>query len=183
MKMNKMVRMKKDKKKRGQLKIQEMAFMLMALVLFFVLAGLFALTFWSNGLRESANNLLEDRSLAVIESLSGTAEFICSGTRTNCIDEDKVINLINRKDYQNYWAFSSLSIIKSVGFGKEEKDLIECSLANYPNCEVYNIHKKSSVKAESFVESYVALCRQEVENIKNYEKCEIARLIAGTEIK
>ena len=156
-------------KKRGQLKIQEMAFMLMALVLFFVLAGLFALTFWSNSLRESANTLLEEQTLAVIENLAGTAEFICSGTRSNCIDEDKVVNLINRKDYQNYWAFSSLLIIKSVGFGKEEKDLIECSLANYPNCEVYKVYQKRNIGLEKFVDSYVALCRQEVENTQNFE--------------
>ena len=39
------------------------------------------------------------------------------------------------------------------------------------------------VKSERTIESFISLCRKESENNYAYDKCEIARFIAGTEIK
>jgi hypothetical protein len=39
------------------------------------------------------------------------------------------------------------------------------------------------VKNQETIFSYVALCRTESENNYNYQKCDLAKLIAGTEIK
>ena len=47
----------KMKGKGGQLKIQEMSFMLLGLVLFFIIAGLFFLIISNAGLRQDAETL------------------------------------------------------------------------------------------------------------------------------
>jgi len=168
------------KNKRGQLKIQEMAFMLVAIILFFILAGLFAASIVYKNLQKSANLIEEQKTLSAIENLAKMPEFYCHG-KSNCVDADKLIVLLNKKSYNNFWPFSSLSVLKSSGFVKDEKDWIECNSQNYPECDVFKIYDKGI--DERVISSFVALCRIEYENDRNYDKCEIAKLIAGSERK
>jgi len=167
--------------RKGQLKIQEMAFMLVALILFFVLIGLFALSIWSNNIKESATEIAEEKTLSAITNLAGTAEFICPDTKSNCVDADKVMALIGKKNYESFWEFTSLKILRSSGFDKKESEMTKCNLGNYPNCDVIEIYD-SGVSNEKIIGSFVALCRRAYEN-KPYTKCEIAQLWAGSERK
>ena len=167
--------------KKGQLKIQEMAFMIVDIILFFILIGLFSLSIVYKNIQESATVIAEEKTLSAIENLAGTAEFICAGGKSNCVDEDKLMALIGKKSYDDFWDFSSLSVIKYGGFAKDEDDWILCNLRNYPDCDVFEIYD-ANVKNEKVISSFVALCRREHENNYNYDKCEIAKLIAGSEI-
>jgi hypothetical protein len=169
-------------KNNAQLKIQETAFMLIALILFFVLVILFVMSIVYKNLYQKANDLAQERTLSAITNLAGTSEFICPGSKTNCVDEDKVMALKDKKSYNEFWAFSSLYIIKSSGFSKDEKEFKECNLGNYPDCDIIRIYDKG-IKSETLISSFVALCRREYENNYPYEKCDIAKLIAGTEVK
>jgi len=168
--------------KRAQLKIQEMAFMLVALILFFILVGLFALSIWSKNITESATELAEEKTLSAISNLAGTAEFICPETKSNCIDADKVMALIGKKNYDNFWPFTSLKIIRYSGFDKNEDEMTSCNLGNYPDCDVIEIYDKR-IASEKVINSFVALCRQEYENSEPYIRCEIAKFLAGSERK
>lgn len=168
------------KQKKAQLKIQEMAFMIVAVVLFFVLAGLFIFSvFYMNMLKE-ANNLREWKTLSSAINLADSPEFSCVDSKSNCIDTDKLITLLNKKIYTNLWQFSSLKIIRDSGFNKTEEKMIKCSSENYPNCDIFLIYDKK-VKNERAITSYAALCRSEYEE-GIYEKCEIGKLIAGNEV-
>ena len=173
---------RKEIQKKSQLNIQEMAFMLVALVIFFVLVALFALSILYKSLVESSNQIAEEKSLAAIENLAGTAEFICANNKPNCVDEDKIMALKDKKDYDGFWEFSSLSIIKSSGLSKKEQDLVKCTMSNYPNCDIIDIYDKN-IANERLISSFVALCKREYENNYPYERCEIAKLVAGTEVK
>lgn len=175
------MKISKKMQKKSQLNIQEMAFMLVALIIFFALVALFALSILYKNIVESANQIAEEKSFAAIENLAGTAEFICANNKPNCVDEDKVMALKGKKYYDGFWDFSSLSIIKSSGLGKKEEDLIKCEMGNYPNCDIIEIYDKNIKDISK--SSFVALCRREYENNYPYEKCEIAKLIAGTEVK
>jgi hypothetical protein len=168
--------------KEGQLKIQEMAFMLVALLIFFGLVAVFALSILYKSVYNSATEIAEQKTVAAVENLAGTAEFICANNKPNCVDEEKVMALKDKKAYESFWEFSSLSIIKSSGLSKKEGEMIECTLASYPNCDLIRVHDKN-VQNERVTSSFVALCRREYENNYPYEKCEIAKLIAGTEVK
>ena len=171
-----------ESSKKGQLKIQEMAFMLVALILFFILIGLFALSIWSKNITDSATELAGEKTLSAVSNLAGTAEFICPDTKSNCVDADKVMALIGKKNYEDFWPFTSLSIIRYSGFDKKVEEMIECNLGNYPDCDVIEVYDRGGVN-ENVISSFVALCRQEYENGKSYTKCEIAKFLAGSERK
>lgn len=165
---------------RGQLKIQEMAFMLVAVILFFVLVGLFASSIIYKNLKESATDIEEEKTLSAISNLAGTAEFVCTGNRPNCIDEDKLMALIGKRSYENYWPFTSLKVVKYSGFNKKEEDFVRCNMQNYHDCDVIEVFDKNL--NENVIHSFVALCGVEFEQ-NSYEKCEIAQLLAGSERK
>jgi len=168
------------KQKKAQLKIQEMAFFLVAVILFFILVGLFVLSIVYSNLYKGATEAAEQRTLSSITNLAASPEFSCG--KTNCVDGDKLIALMQNKKYENFWPFSSLSVRRGHAFNKTEDEMIKCTLVNYPNCDVFNVYDKE-VANERMISSYVALCRKEVEDNFVYDKCEIAEFIAGTEIK
>ncbi len=174
-------------KNKSQLKIQEMAFMLVAVVIFFVMVGLFAITFIYMDIHKKANEAAEIRTLSGVTSLADSPEFSCVSSKSNCIDGDKVITLMNKSDYKNFWPFSSLRVIRYVAFDKTEDKMVKCNLANYPDCDIIVIYDKN-VTNEKSVSSFVAFCRKKYESYENfrgytYDKCEIAKLVAGSEIK
>ena len=163
---------------KGQLKIQEMAFFLVAIILFFILVGLFVFSIVFQNLGRGATSIAEERTLSSITNLADSPEFSCG--EPNCVDADKIMGLMKNKDYANFWPFSSLKVITN--FEKPEEELIKCDSYNYPDCELFVIYDKN-VKNEREISNYVALCRVELENDYNYKKCEIAKLVAGTELK
>ena len=171
----------------GQLKIQEMAFMILAVVLFFCLAGLFVMSIVYMNLHEKANELAQTKTFTSIVSLADSPEFSCVSSKSNCIDGDKVITLINKTEYYNYWPFSSLRVItRNSAFNKSYENMIECNYANYPDCDLITIYDKY-VENENAVSSFVAFCRKDYEVKENYEgysfdRCEIAMIVAGTKL-
>jgi len=167
-------------KKKGQLKIQEMAFMIVAVIIFFVLVGLFVFSIFFSNLQKEATEIIEDKTISAITNLADTPEFTCG--EPNCVDADKLMSLIGKENYKNFWDFSSLSVIKFSGFDKNGKDLVECNLGNYPNCDKFIVYDKK-INNEKKISSFVALCRKEYENEYTYDKCEVAKLVAGSERK
>ena len=167
--------------KKGQLRIQEMAFMLLAVFLFFALVGLFAFTLVYINISDSASRIAEDRTLSSVTSLADTPEMSCVAAKSNCIDGDKLINLVGKDIYGGLWPYSSLRVIKFSGFNKEEDELIACTKANYPNCDAFNVYDKE-VDNEKAISSFVAICRKELENGYTYDRCETAKIIAGTKL-
>lgn len=159
-----------------------MAFMLVAVFVFFSLVLLFGFSVSYQNIVENANKIKEERTLSAITNLANSPEFSCTGSRDNCVDADKVVAILNKRNYEKFWPFSSLQIIKISAFNKSEEELIDCTFANYPNCDNFLVYKKK-VENERTVSSFVALCRKDLLNGAVYEKCEIAKFIAGTELK
>jgi len=165
---------------KAQLKIQEMAFFLVAIMLFFTLVGLFVFSIIFSNLTKDASDIAEDRTLSSITNLADSPEFSCG--EPNCVDADKIMGLMQNNKYENFWPFSSLKVLRSSGFNKNESDLIKCTIANYPDCELFEIYDKN-VDNERTISNFVALCRVEVENTYPYSRCEVAKLVAGTKLK
>ena len=63
------------KTKRSQMKIQQTAFMLIAMTLLFVLAGVFFLGFKLSGLKKQALSLEENNALLLVSKLANSPEF------------------------------------------------------------------------------------------------------------
>ena len=81
------IRLKSHKK--AQMKIQQTAFVLMAITLFFVLIGIFILVIRFSGLKESATELQEKNAMLLATKLANSPEFSCGeafgNKKINCV--------------------------------------------------------------------------------------------------
>ncbi|MEK6875222.1 MAG: hypothetical protein AABX30_00905 [Nanoarchaeota archaeon] len=170
------------KNKKAQLKIQQMAFMLIAVTLFFVLVGLMILTIYMGGLKDTANILEEEKAIQLISKLANSPEFSCGDVfsrTTNCIDMDKAVAIKGVKDYNDFWEVNGLTIKRIY---PQETGNKECTLANYPGCDKLTIVEKSG----SFIEysNFVSLCRKELDvNQEKYDKCELGIILVSPKEK
>ncbi|MBP6857240.1 hypothetical protein KBC25_02340 [Candidatus Pacearchaeota archaeon] len=173
---------KTRKFKRGQMKIQQMSFMLIAVFLFFALVGMIVLGFMLGNLKNNATTLKEQNAMLLASRMASSPELWCGEVygreKTDCIDLDKVMALkANIREYSEFWKISSLEIRKIYPSTVPKKE-IECTKSNYPNCNLITlINKKDSYD----VSNYVALCRKEVYNDKVVNKCELGVIIIGYE--
>ncbi len=166
-------------RKRSQLKIQQMVFMLMAITLFFVLVGLFLFAFKFAGVKEEAMILEEENAIGFAEKLANSPEFSCGNSfgtsKINCIDEDKAMAIKKNIDrFEDLWGvgITNIKIIKIY----PEEDINECTSKNYPDCN--KIVLKESTEGFS-ASSIISLCRKEIFEGESYDKCEIARILVN----
>lgn len=172
------------KNKKAQFKIQQMAFMLIALTVFFALVGIFVLSFNLSSLKNSANLLEQKNALLLVAKLANSPEFACGnsygGGAGNCVDEDKIMML--KQDiskYRNFWGVYNIEI--RVLSGENAGTEVGCTIANYPNCNTIKILENSS-KGYDY-SNFVSLCRKEASYSEGtaYDKCETAQLIVRYE--
>lgn len=168
---------------KSQMKIQQMAFMLIAVMIFFALVGLLIVTIGFSGLKEKATALQEENAMLLASKLANSPEFSC-GQAENCIDLDKIISLkenINKykTDNKNFWGVSGIEIIRIYPAPINKKKLIECTQENYPNCDKITLISGEGIAPENFV----SLCRKEFdsESYTTYDKCELGKILVKYE--
>jgi len=171
------------KNKKAQIKIQQMAFMLIAVFIFFALVGMFMLMFKMGDLREAASLLEEKNAILLLSKFANSPEFSCGEAfgdmKSSCIDLDKVMALKeNIRVYHNFWEKSNIEIRWIYPSPEEE---IECSDLNYPNCNIIKVY--SGIEEGIGVSNFVSLCRKDTQEGMVYDKCEIGKLIISYEIK
>ena len=161
--------------KRGQLKIQQMMMMLLAVTLFFVLAGLFILSTQLSSINQKSNLIKSDNAKLLASKIADSPEFSCGdsfGTgMSSCIDADKVINLkTNINEYKNFWGVQGLQIrtVYPQGNGTE------CNIGNFPNCDTITLIPSSNGTG---VSNFVSLCGYYFENGQSNIKCNLAEII------
>lgn len=167
--------------KKAQIKIQQMAFMLMAITLFFVLVGIVILVISFSGLKQTSQNLEQENAMLLVSKLANSPEFSCEnafGAQINCIDFDKVILLKNNKDYENFWGVADIEIRKIFPDNGEKK----CTADNFETCGIVTILSRS-VPALPAVSNFVTLCSKIPVEGGSYDKCELAKLIISPEDK
>jgi hypothetical protein len=168
--------------KRGQMKIQQMAFMLMAITLFFVLVALVVLVISLSGLKQTSKDIEEENALLLVTKLANSPEFACGTAyvaKTNCIDLDKVILLANNLDYQEFWGVAKIEIRR---ISPDNGDL-ECNSQNLDSCGIINVLSRD-IKTLASSSNYVTLCRKTSSNTQGfYDKCDIGLLTITPEDK
>ncbi|MEI6731558.1 MAG: hypothetical protein WCK90_02655 [archaeon] len=155
---------------RGQMKIQEMAFVLVALMIFFAIVAVAYSSIRLTSLKESAADLRAQDANELARRLPAVAEFSYANCG-NCIDFDKVLVLKDRKQYEGFWNLDYLrvEIISPV------RSKRECTKANYPDCTDITL-VNNSIGTPAI--AYVAVCRQDF--VKGlHERCELGRIYAG----
>jgi len=153
------------------MKIMEMSFMLLALFFFFMLVGMFFLVFYSSELKKQANDLYKEGTINTLVGLADTPEFSCG--ESACVDMDKVEALRERirssggtSPYYNFWNIGSLKVVRVYPSDPTEEIVLKA---------------KNAGTNENLEWAFVSLCRKEIRNGYSYDKCEIGRIIAGTE--
>lgn len=169
------------KNNKAQLKIQQMAFMLIATTIFLALVVVFVLVFKFSGINESADLAEEKNAILLSEKLANSPEFSCGdsfGNKVNCIDADKVIILKNSiYKYEGFWGVSNIEIRKIYPKTNEER---LCTKVNYPDCNIIRLVSDEQIGADA--STFVTLCRKEsVEGFQgeSYDKCELAKLMVS----
>jgi len=158
---------------RGQLKIKQMSFMLLAVVLFFIIVGLFFISFSFSRLKQDATTLNKENAIATALRLAGSPEFSCG--KDYCISLDKAMALRGMSSYSGFWGVSSIEIWKLSGNRN-------CTISNYPDCDVIVIANNKDAN-QILTPLFVSLCRKEVENNAVYDKCELGKLLVGYKVE
>ncbi len=160
---------------RGQFKIQQMAFVLVATIIFFAIVAVFYVSIRFSSLREDVGDSRKEEVVEMVRKIAGTPEFIWSNWEdcASCIDLDKVKFLKGRTQYQEFW--QDISLLKVVRvYPLYDSD--ECAAANYPRCNSITLIEKENFEA---YEAFVSLCRYD-EDI-GQERCELGKVIMGFE--
>jgi hypothetical protein len=166
------------KTKKSQMKIQQTAFMLLAVTLLFVLVGLAVLGFKLAGLRGTASNVEEENAKLLVTKLANSPEFACGGSfgsKIGCIDADKVMMLKSQEDkYSGFWGVADIEIRKIY---PKRTGTVTCTSGNYPNCNLIEILSKGTTG--TYYSNFVSLCRKEMTGGSTYDRCDLARLMVS----
>jgi len=157
----------KRKNKKAQVKIQEMAFVLLAVVFLVALLFLFFARFQYSQLQESVTQVREARTITMLSVVASLPELRCSSSFSSaseiaCIDKDKV-DVFNkggniRKKYTKIWQAAQISKITI--------DEI------YPEGQSYLIYTQEPGESTETYATYIPLCEETTGNLK----CVVAKI-------
>jgi hypothetical protein len=139
---------------KGQFKIQQMAFMLIAVIIFFTLVALIYFVLQLRQVKNDSNDVASAQTLALVRTIKSSPEFAWTADSCHaCIDLDKVMGLKDQKVYSSFWNTPFLKI--RVLDGKTGD--VECTKNTYPGCNTISlVNVSQSYRSQR---AYAALCR------------------------
>jgi len=160
---------------KGQFKIQQMVFIIVAIIILFGIVAVFFVSIKFGSLESDVEDLRKEAVFTQVRKMAGTPEFIwiASDDCSSCVDFDKVLMLKDRESYKGFWTDISLLKVSRVYplYAAEE-----CTTQNYPECNSVTLVNKGEYEA---YESFVSLCR--FDSSLKQKKCEIGKIIMGFE--
>ena len=158
----------------GQLKIQQMAFMLLAVTLFFVIVFLFFLLFSTSNLKKEKVDFEREKAEILVSKIASSPEFNFADVPRG-VDFDKVMALKNNEKYKDYLGVDGIILRKIYPIGNN----VECKIGNYPEC---NLIKLFTEKNNAVASSYVALCTKKESGGSSYDYCELGILMIDVNV-
>jgi hypothetical protein len=153
---------------KGQLKIQQMAFMIIAVFFFFILVGLAYLGFSYRSAIGDYETLQKEQALKSLQTLIDMPELSCG---YQCLDEDKLYSLSSKKNY-DLFPVASIKVYKLYPFQTEK---IPCP---GPDCNYYEIYNSGQSRVREYA-TFVSICKQVRENGYAFNRCEIGKMAVG----
>ncbi len=150
------------KEKKAQMKIQEMAFVLVAVIFLGGILLLFFARFQMGAMQQSSEELREMRTVTLLRVVASIPELSCAGESV-CIDEDKLRAFDStptiQSSYSRLWSSSNIAkiIVEEV----------------YPKTNIkYKVYEKATSENTVTYSTYVPLCSEaQQESI-----CKIAKI-------
>lgn len=160
-------------KKLAQMNIQQMSFYILAVFLFFMLAGLFFVSLQFRGAQSSAESLQKDQAISSLETISNMPELICDTNEPFCLDFDKVAVF---RDYANAYAeFLPVSTIKVYRINPSSKTIIKCPATN---CTYYEIYSSNQTRVQEY-STFISICQKEENFGRVLYNCELGKISVG----
>ena len=156
------------------MKIQQMAFMILAVFLFFILVGLFFLGIQFRDVKKSAMQLQTEQAISSLRVIADMPELNYDSHESLSLDEDKLRIMSGNlgSHYSEFWPVASVKVYKIY---PKFDGLVNCPALDCNYYEVYE-NGQESVKTYS---TYVSICRRIKENGYVYDRCEVGKLIVG----
>lgn len=156
------------------MKIQQMAFVLVAIVIFFAMAALIYFSISLSSLRQDVQQQRDNEAREIARGLAGVPELIfTSSDCSQCIDLDKALVLSQSEKYKDFFGLEYLEIELLY----PEKPNIECTKTNYPSCgKITLISTDQDISAKS---AFVTLARWDP--VLNDFRYELGRIQAAAE--
>jgi hypothetical protein len=174
---------------KAQLQIQEMAFVLVGLILFFGLIMLFFAVFQQAKIKSLAEQTRREEIVAKLHSIVNMPEFACR--EAFCIDEEKVQGFLALSQKQKYYEKFDKQYIVLIKvervWSQEGAGSNICNKENVPqspsNCKTYEIYnntaKKSSYEAHS---TFTLMCHHTLTNGQAAIVCDVGKIVVGFEV-
>ena len=159
---------------KAQFQIQQMAFLILAVFFFFILVGLFFMSFQYGNIKSSAASLQKQQAIASLATIANMPELNCDSRTEFCIDLDKLKVMSNNSAYSDLWPVASVNA--QVIY--PSSTLVKCPFTACNYYEIYNSNQKN-VKEYSL---YVSICEKKREEQYTYDDCKIGKLIVGVKI-
>lgn len=145
---------------KGQMKVQEMAFVLLALVLLAMIGFVFFIRFSQQKLVESAEDVKAKTAISLLEKLTSMSELECYG-KTLCIDLDKAAAFSSSQKNENL--FQNIDNVRIVRVYPSGSDIV-----------LYN-----KALANSSYQTFINVCQYKQMGLDFTYNCNIAMLVAG----
>ena len=166
------------KNKLGQMKIQQMAFMLVAVFFFFILVGLFFLRVQFSDIQRDAAALSKDSAISSLEVIANMPELNCDSRKNLCLDVDK-LKIMSGNFGENYNSLWPVASVRVYTVYPESSVVIKCPAVG---CNYYEIWDNGQQNSKEF-STYVSVCEKIKESGYVYDNCEIAKLVVGVLIR
>jgi len=156
------------------MKIQQMAFMIMAVFFFFVLVGLFFLGIQFRGVGESAQQLQEEQTLSSLVVIADMSELNYNSGWSMALDEDKLRVMSGNfsEAYRVFWSVASIKVYKVY---PKPKSFVKCPAVN---CNYFDVFDSGQNNVQEY-STYVSICKKVREEGYTYDKCEAGKLVLG----
>ena len=162
----------------GQMKIQQMAFMIVAVFLFFILVGLFIIKVKVGNLEGSYGDLQREQAIFSLKTITDMSELNCASDETFCLDKDKIRVMAGSfsRSYDDFWPVSSIEVYKIYPLSDSR---VECPATD---CNYYKIFDNGQSQKETY-STFVSICERVREGSSTFDRCEIGKLVVGVEIR
>jgi hypothetical protein len=164
--------------KKADMQIQQMAFMLLFVFIFFAMAGLFLVMFYTKDVKSNYEAQQINLAISSLETISNMPELNCASQKSFCLDKDKLLVFAsNAERYADFWPVAYIKVRKVYPIPREQ---IRCPAENCTYYEIYNSNQASVIGRDTFVSicEKVATPSGIIQDV-----CEIGKLDVGVKMR
>jgi len=176
---------------RAQMKIQQMAVMILAVFFFFVLVGLFFLGIVFKDVKGGAAELHREQAISSLRVIADMSELNYDSSWSMSLDEDKLRIMSGEfgRVYDLFWPVASVGVYKIYPRFDEVKKCpgVGCNFYDvYDNGQSDTLtdigdNQVGAIYVKTY-SAYVSICKRIRESGSTYDDCEVGKLVVGVKV-